>query len=114
MARHVGDRFQGVISGTMPRGFFVRLDNMGVEGMVRLSSIDDDYYHYDEKQYRIIGRHTGRIFRMGDAVEVGVAKVNQELKEIDLYLVEDINAQKSGSEKRFKGRRSGRRKRKKR
>lgn len=88
MARHVGDEFEGVISGTVAYGFFVRLTNLGAEGLVRLSSIDDDYYHYDEKQYRIIGRHTGRIFRMGDPVKVVVDSVKTELNEINLTLAE--------------------------
>jgi ribonuclease R len=114
MAKHVGDTFKGVISGTIPRGFFVRLDDMGVEGMVRLSSIDDDYYHYDEKHYRIMGRHTGRIFRMGDPVEVAVSRVNQELKEIDLCLVEEHRKRKEGSGKKTKKRRSNRKHRKRR
>jgi ribonuclease R len=106
MTRHLGDEFEGVISGTMSYGFFVRLNNMGVEGLVRFSSIDDDYYHYDEKQYMIIGRRTGRSFRMGHAVKVGVANVNQERKEIDLYLIEERKKQTAGSEKKAKGRKS--------
>lgn len=89
MSRHLGETFEGVISGTMSYGFFVRLKNMGVEGLVRFSSIDDDYYHYDEQRFIIIGRRKGRSFRMGDLVTVGVAAVNQERKEIDLYLVEE-------------------------
>lgn len=101
MARHVGDQFKGVISGTTSYGFFVRLDNMGVEGFVRLSSIDDDYYHYDEQQYRIIGRHTGRSFRMGDPVKVAVATVNQERKEIDLVLVNDVKEEFSRRKKQL-------------
>jgi len=114
MARHVGDEFQGVISGTMPKGFFVRLNNMGVEGMVRLSSIDDDYYHYDEKQYRIIGRRTGRTFRMGDAVKVGVANVNLEQKEINFYLIEARKKQTPGLEKKVKGKKPYKKRQKKR
>jgi len=108
MTRHLGDEFEGVISGTMSYGFFVRLNNMGVEGMVRFSSIDDDYYHYDEKQSRIIGRRTGRSFRMGHAVRVGVANVNQERKEIDLYLIEERKKQTAGSGKKTKRRKSRR------
>ena len=111
MARHVGDQFQGVISGTMSFGFFVRLDNMGVEGFVRLSSIDDDYYHYDETQYRIIGRNTGRTFRMGDPVKVGVEAVNQERKEVSLFLVDDTKKAKSSGRKKQRGRRPKRRSR---
>ena len=106
MTRHLGDEFEGVISGTMSYGFFVRLNNMGVEGLVRFSSIDDDYYHYDEKQSMIIGRRTGRSFRMGHAVKVGVANVNQERKEIDLYLIAERKKQTAGSEKKAKGRKS--------
>ena len=106
ITRHLGDEFEGVISGTMSYGFFVRLNNMGVEGLVRFSSIDDDYYHYDEKQSLIIGRRTGRSFRMGNAVKVGVANVNQERKEIDLYLIEEREKQTAGPEKKIKGRKS--------
>ena len=111
MARHVGDQFNGVISGTMSYGFFVRLDNMGVEGFVRLSSIDDDYYHYDEQQYRIIGRNTGRSFRMGDPVKVGIANVNQERKEIDLFLFNDDKKVVSGRKKQLGKRPKKRRRR---
>jgi ribonuclease R len=105
MAKHVGDEFEGVISGTVASGFFVRLTSLGAEGMVRLSSVDDDYYHYDEKQYRIIGRHTGRIFRMGDPVKVAVASVNTELNEINLTLAE-TGREKKGLEEEKPRRRS--------
>ena len=103
MSRHLGEKYEGVISGTMSYGFFVRLKNMGVEGLVRFSSIDDDYYHYDEKRFSIIGRRTGKSFRMGDAVKVGVATVNQERKEIDLYLIEEGKKANAGSKKKVRG-----------
>jgi len=104
MSRHLGDEYEGVISGTVSSGFFVRLHNIGVEGLVRLSSIDDDYYHYDEKHFRIIGRRTGRSFRMGDAVKVRVASVSQERKEIDLSLIETREMRRAKPEKKAKGR----------
>jgi ribonuclease R len=84
MAQHVGDEFSGVISGVTNFGFFVRLDKLGVEGMVRISSIDDDYYLFEEQQYRLVGRRTRQVFRMGDTVRVGVLKVDKERNEIDL------------------------------
>jgi ribonuclease R len=87
MARHVGDHFDGVISGVASYGFFVRLDNIGVEGLVRLSAIDDDYYRFDEKNYRIVGRRTGRVFRLGDKIRVGILRVNKIANEIDFFLV---------------------------
>ncbi|MDH3891801.1 MAG: ribonuclease R [candidate division Zixibacteria bacterium] len=85
MSRHVGDEFTGVISGVTSFGFFVRLDKLGVEGMVRISSIDDDYYLFEEQQYRLVGRRTRQVFRMGDSVRVGVMKVDKERHEIDLF-----------------------------
>jgi len=88
MAKRVGDEFDGVITGVARYGFFVRLDRMGVEGMVRMSTIDDDYYALEEKQYRIVGKRTGRIFRLGDHIRVGVLKVDKLAAEMDLYIVD--------------------------
>jgi ribonuclease R len=86
MASHLGEEYSGVITGVTPYGFFVRLDNLGVEGMVRLSSIDDDYYQFDEKNYRVIGRTNNKSYRLGDAIKVGVLKVDTVRAEIDLFL----------------------------
>jgi ribonuclease R len=114
MSRHLGEKYEGVISGTMSYGFFVRLKNMGVEGLVRFSSIDDDYYHYDEKRFSIIGRRTGRTFRMGNAVTVSVATVNQERKEIDLHLIEERKNAEAGSGKKARGKKPQRRRQRRR
>lgn len=87
MSKRIGEHYEGVISGILNFGFFVRLDNMGAEGMVRFSSLDDDYYRFDEKHFRLVGRRTGRTFRMGDPVKVGILSVDKVKNEIDLYLV---------------------------
>ena len=86
MARHIGDEFMGIISGVTGFGFFVRLDNLGSEGLVRLSSMDDDYYHYDEAHYTLTGRRTGRSFRLGDRIKVGVMRVDKTNNEIELFV----------------------------
>jgi len=120
MGRHLGDHFDGVISGVTPYGFFVRLDKMGVEGMVRMSSIDDDYYHFDQKGYRMVGRRTGRTFQLGGKVKVGIMKVDTVANEMDLFLVSPPKkepkkkpGQKSKSAPKSKStRKAGRRKRK--
>ena len=88
MAKHVGEEYEGVVSGVTPHGFFVRLLRLGAEGMVRLSSIDDDYYIYDEKHYAITGRRTERRFRLGDTIRVGVQRVDVAKSEIELYLAD--------------------------
>jgi len=87
MADHLGDEYTGVISGVLSFGFFVRLDRLGVEGLVRVSSIDDDFYRYDEPNYRLVGSRTKRIYRLGDPVRVGVMKVDRTRNEIDLFLI---------------------------
>lgn len=97
MARHVGDEYTGVISGVAGFGFFVRLDGLGAEGVVRLSAIDDDYYQHDEKGYRIVGRRSGRIFRMGDSIKVGVLRVDKVANEIELYLAEEGRNKKAAA-----------------
>jgi ribonuclease R len=88
MANHIGQEYQGIISGILNFGFFVRLGETAAEGMVRLSTLDDDYYKYDEKHFRLVGRRTGRIFRLGDPVAVGIQSVDKVRNEINLYLVE--------------------------
>ncbi|UCG60752.1 MAG: ribonuclease R [Candidatus Zixiibacteriota bacterium] len=111
MGRHLGDHFPGVISGVMPHGFFVRLDNMGVEGMVRMSSIDDDYYRFDAKRYRMVGSRTGRVFQLGGKVKVGILRVDTVANEMDLYLVSP--PRKEAPPKKGKGKPVRRDKRKK-
>jgi ribonuclease R len=103
MAEHLGDEHAGVITGVMPFGFFVRLDRLGVEGLVRVSTIDDDFYHYDESNYRLIGSRTRKAYRLGDAVRVGILKVDKLRNEIDLFVVpsetEPVKAQVKGKVK---------------
>jgi ribonuclease R len=94
MAHHLGDQYDGVITGVLAHGFFVRLDGMGVEGMVRVSSIDDDYYRFDEKNFCLVGNRTRKIYRLGDAVKVGVMKVDTLRNEIDLHLVDQSKPRK--------------------
>jgi ribonuclease R len=103
MAEHLGDEHAGVITGVMPFGFFVRLDRLGVEGLVRVSTIDDDFYHYDESNYRLIGSRTRKAYRLGDAVRVGILKVDKLRNEIDLFVTpsetEPVKAQVKGKVK---------------
>lgn len=104
MSDRVGDEYDGVVSGMLNFGFFVRLNEVGVEGMVRLSSLDDDYYHFDEKRFRLVGRQTGRIFRLGDRIKVGVLSIDIPKSELNLFLVESKDRkQKRGFNNKRKG-----------
>ncbi len=85
-----GYEFLGVISGVTNFGFFVQLNHSLAEGLIRLSDLDDDYYIYDEKKYSLIGKRTKKVFRLGDKVNVKIARVDAEKMEIDFILLEKL------------------------
>ncbi len=84
-----GEYFGGVISGVMNFGFFVELDNMPVEGMVRVETLGRDYYIYDEERQELRGEHTGEAFRLGQRVTVKLTGVHVGRLEIDLEYQKD-------------------------
>jgi ribonuclease R len=86
MKRHVGDEFHGVISGVTHFGVFVEVNDLLVEGMIHVRDLEDDYYAYDEKHYSLIGRRTGKQYRLGDSVYVKVIRVNPEERKIDFAI----------------------------
>lgn len=88
MADKVGETFPGFVSGVQPFGIFVELKDYFVEGLVRISSLTDDFYQYEEEMHRLIGRNRRRQFQVGSAVEVTVEKVNLERREIDFSLAD--------------------------
>jgi ribonuclease R len=86
MKRHIGDEFEGVIGGVTNFGFFVEINDLLVEGLVRVRDLADDYYVFDEARYALKGRSRGRVFRLGDAVRVRVLSVDPAGRTIDLEL----------------------------
>ncbi len=91
MQRHVGDEFTATVSSVTAFGFFVLLDKYYVEGLVHMSSLEDDYYQFIEEQYALIGERTRRRFRLGDPVKVRVARVDVEERKIDFVLIEETS-----------------------
>lgn len=87
MLDKVDEEFEGVISGVTSFGLFVELDNT-IEGLVHVSYLTDDYYHYHEKQYAMIGERTGKVYRLGDTVKIKVMKVDVDERSIDFEIVE--------------------------
>ncbi|MEX2610598.1 MAG: ribonuclease R [Gemmatimonadota bacterium] len=87
MERHVGDAFEGTVSGVAAFGFFVLLDAFHVEGLVHVSSLDD-YYVFLEDRYALVGERTRKQFRLGDRVRVRVGSVDLEQRRIE-FLLED-------------------------
>jgi ribonuclease R len=86
ISKHIGDVFDGLVSGIVERGMFIELNDILVEGMIRFKDIADDYYEFDEKKHAAIGRRRGRIFRAGDIIRVRVIRANMESKKIDFEL----------------------------
>lgn len=85
MARSVGEEFEGIISGVTAFGVFVELDN-GVEGLVHVSTMVNDYYAYVEERFAMVGERTGTVYRLGDSVEVILEKANVEERTLDFVL----------------------------
>ncbi|MFV2082855.1 MAG: RNB domain-containing ribonuclease, partial [bacterium] len=89
MAGRVGETFSGIVSGITSFGFFVELEEYFVEGLVRLSSLFDDFYHFREKDLLLLGENTGRIIRIGDSVTVKVVRVDTSMRHIDFEVVDE-------------------------
>lgn len=87
MKDKIGEEFEGVISSVTAFGFFVELKEIFVEGLVRVTRLHDDYYHYHEDKYSLIGERTKRRFRIGDIVKVRVERVDVERRHIDFGLI---------------------------
>jgi len=87
MQDHVGEEFEGVISSVTGFGFFVRLNDLFIDGLVHISGLANDYYLFDMPKQRLIGENSGMIFRLGDAVKVRVEAVSLEQKQIDFSLI---------------------------
>jgi len=87
MQDKIGMEFEGVISGVTAFGFFVELANILVEGLVRVTSLYDDFYRYEEKQHRLVGERMKKAFRLGDKVKVRVDRVDLEKRRIEFVLV---------------------------
>jgi ribonuclease R len=84
MERHLGDEFEGTVSGVTSFGLFVLLDGVLAEGLVHVSQLEDDYYHFLEDEYALVGESRKRRFRLGDRVRVQVISVDREARKLDL------------------------------
>jgi len=86
MQQHLGDEFDGYIAGVTGFGFFVELDELFVEGLVHISTLNDDLYNYQEKQHCLVGSRLKRVFRIGDKARVTVAAASPATRRIEFTL----------------------------
>jgi len=98
----IGDEFDGVISGVTGFGLFVEIQEIYADGLVHVSGLQNDYYHFDASGRRLIGERTRRVYRLGDKIRVQVARVDLDERKIDLLIVDD------GPPRRAKARDGGR------
>lgn len=90
MAAHLGEEYDGVISGVTEFGIFVELPNL-IEGLIRMNELQDDYYDLDKKIYSLIGRHSGRRLSLGDKLRVRVARVDTAARQIDFVPAKSVH-----------------------
>ncbi|MCL5426046.1 MAG: ribonuclease R [Gammaproteobacteria bacterium] len=86
MSDKLGEMFEGTIASVTQFGLFVRLDKFYVEGLVHVTSLPSDYYHYEAEKHRLKGERTGTTYRLGDGLTVQVARVDMDDRKIDFGL----------------------------
>ncbi|WMY96913.1 MAG: ribonuclease R [Arsenophonus sp.] len=87
MKNKVGNIFTGIITNVTSFGFFVRLSYLFIDGLVHISSLKNDYYHFDSVRQRLVGQYSGIIYRLGDKVEIKVKSVNLDNRKITFKLI---------------------------
>lgn len=100
MQDHVGDEFDGVVSAVTSFGLFVQLSDIHVEGLVHITSLDSDYYHFDQAAHTLVGERSGVRLRLGDEIRVVVAAVNLEERKIDFQPVQMPGKSKTNNKSR--------------
>ncbi len=97
MMDKIGEEFVGIISAVTSFGFFAELADIYVEGLVHISNLGQDYFHFDPISHSLIGERTNTRFRLGDSVKIKVVQVNLDEKKIDFELVQKKNRPKKNS-----------------
>lgn len=95
MQDKVGQEFDGVISGLTDWGIYVEIVENKCEGMISLQGLVDDFYEFDEDDYKIVGRHSGREFQIGDPLKIEVTNANLSRRQLDFKLVDDEESGKN-------------------
>ncbi len=105
-AEHVGEAFSGTVSGVTNFGLFVALEN-GVEGLLPLSALEDDYYEFKADTLELVGRHGGKTWRLGDRLRVRIERATPALRQIDLAIEEEKVMSAKNQERKKGGSKKG-------
>lgn len=105
MVDRIGEEFDGTVSGVTGFGLFVQLDDVYIDGLVHITALGNDYFHYDATKYRLTGERTGQTYRLGDRLHVQLVRVDVDEGKIDLELTSSMKA--SGKSGKRKSRKKG-------
>jgi ribonuclease R len=86
MQERIGEEYDGIISGVVDFGLFVQLEGMQVDGLLHVSSLGQDYFTRDRSGFRLVGRNSGRSYKLGDRVRVRVSNVSLDERRVDFEL----------------------------
>jgi ribonuclease R len=93
MQDRIGEIFTGTISGVTHFGLFVTLDGLNVDGLVHVTELPNDYFHFDPIHHRLVGERSGRTFRLADRLTVKIARVDLEQTKIDFELADEVRTE---------------------
>ena len=105
MQDRIGEEFEGIVSGVVDFGLFVQIEGLQVDGLLHVSSLGQDYYTRDRSGYRLVGRSSGRVFKLGDRIKVRVTNVSLDERRVDFEPAEVAEASARGRRPRSGGRR---------
>lgn len=94
---HVGDEFDGTVTAATGFGLFVELKDLYVEGLIHITNLPHDYYHFESAHHRLIGERSGQVYRLGDSLRVRVVRVDLDDRKVDFELVEVKSSGKGGA-----------------
>jgi len=100
MQERIGETFSGKVTAVVPFGLFVQLKDVYVEGLVHITSLKSDYYHFDEVKHRLIGEHSRTVYALGKEIEIQVARVDLDERKIDFELVGNESGKSTLSKKK--------------
>jgi ribonuclease R len=105
MQERIGEVFDGIVSGVVDFGLFVQLDGLQVDGLLHVSALGEDYFMRDRSGFRIVGRSSGKVYKLGDRMQVRVTNVSLDERRVDFELAGTAETPRRSRRPRPPGRR---------
>jgi ribonuclease R len=111
MQDRIGEEFDGIVSGVVDFGLFVQIEGLQVDGLLHVSALGADYFGRDSSGFRMVGRSSGKVFKLGDRVRIRVTNVSLDDRRVDFELAGEMEVPRQAGGGRFKRQATGRRRR---